>query len=412
MKVLHVVNYGWPYVDGYTVRTRGLVGAQRRVLGLDAQVVVSGFPAFARGRDEDLVTEGWGPDQHVAVHEPPPSRVPARLLGLQRPTLGLAPQAERAYTAGLARVVDRVRPDVVHAHHPAFVGRAAARVARQRGLPFVYELRCFNGDYDLDTRNPYLLARGRRQNALEVALARRADVAVTIADGLAGRLVGGGTDPDRTVVVRNAVDLGLFTPRDPQPAGLQDPEVLRVGYATTFEAVEGLDTLVEAAGLASERLRLDGGPRLQVELLGTGRDADRVAALVRAQGLDDVVLLPGFVPAGTVRDRYAGWDLFVVPRRPDAAVAALTTPLKPLEALAVGLPVLSSDLPALRELLGAFDGVRFAEATPQRLADELVAFAADPWVPARPADLSGRAWDVEVRRYDDVYAAARARHRR
>ena len=410
MRVLHVVNYGWPYVDGYTVRTRGLVGAQRRALGLDAQVVVSGFGAFARGRDEDLVTEGWGPDQHVAVHAP--SRLPARVDALQRPTLGLAPAAEAAYRRGLADVVDQVRPDVVHAHHPAFVGRSAARVARERGLPFVYELRCFNGDYDLDTRNPYLLARGRRQNALETALARSADVAVTIADGLAGRLVDGGVARERVRVVRNAVDLGLFTPREEQPAGLQDPGVLRVGYATTFEAVEGLDTLVEAAALARDRLAAGGGPRLEVTLLGTGRDAGRVAGLVRERGLDDVVLLPGFVPAGSVRDRYAGWDLFVVPRRPDAAVAALTTPLKPLEAVAVGLPVLASDLPALRELLGAFDGVRFAQASPERLADELVRFAGDPWVPERPADLSGRAWDVEVRRYDDVYAAARARHPR
>ena len=410
LRVLHVLNYGWPWVDGYTVRSRGLLTAQREVLGLDTVVAVSPYPAFARAQDPALVTSAWGPEQVAVPHREGPvgARLPRGVAGLQRPALGLSPAAHPAFVRGLVDVASEVDPDVVHGHHPAYVARASRDAARLLGLPFVYEVRCFNGDYDLDRRSPWVVARGRRQNALEEALCRDADEVVTIADGLARRVVAAGVDPGRVTVVRNAVDLGRFRPRAAQQPFQRDG-VLRVGYATTFEAVEGLDTLVEAAGLAAPRLRAE-GRRLEVVLAGTGRDAERIAREVSGRGLEDVVALPGFVPVGQMPALYDSLDLFVVPRR-SAAVSVDTTPLKPLEALATGVPVLCSDLPALRELLGGRDGVRFVQAQAAPLADALLAFAEEPWTPAVAPDLSDRSWDAEVVRYREVYDRALRRRR-
>ena len=36
--LLHVLNYGWPHLDGYTARSIGLIAAQRRTLGLNVAV--------------------------------------------------------------------------------------------------------------------------------------------------------------------------------------------------------------------------------------------------------------------------------------------------------------------------------------------------------------------------------------
>ncbi|MEJ5915135.1 glycosyltransferase [Pseudokineococcus sp. 1T1Z-3] len=408
MKVLHVVNYGWPHVDGYTVRSRSLVVAQRRELGYETSVAASAYPVFARASDPALVVDGWGPGQHQVV--PRAGRlgrvaervVPGALQRAQRPALGLAPLQERAAARGLLDVVDAVQPDVVHAHHPAYAARAARAAARARGLPFVYELRCFNGDYDLDARNPYYLARGRRQNALEAELARSADHVVTIADGLARRLRAAGVPEERLSVVRNAVDTARFTPQDRSG---HDPSVLRVGYATTFEAIENVDALVGAAALARDELARQ-GRRLEVTVAGAGRDLERVRALVADRGLQDLVDLPGFVPIGAMPQWYADLDLFVVPRKA-AAVAADTTPLKPLEALATGLPLLVSDLPAMRELLAGRAGVELVEASPQPLADAVLRFARAPWTPPQAPDLGDRAWSREVHRYPEVYRRAR-----
>ncbi len=368
MRILHVLNYGWPHVDGCTARGRSLVTAQAAELGLDVRVAVSPFPVFARATDPELTTPVWGPQQLQVPAVPGPRALPPSVRRFERPALGLGPLAEAEMARGLVRLAADWRPDVVHAHHPAYVGRAARTAARVLGVPFVYELRCFNGDYDLDAKNPYYLARGRRQNVLELALCRKAGAVVTISDGLAARIVAGGVPRERVHVVRNAVDTALWRPLERTPV----PGRLTVGYATTFEAMEGLDTLVAAVGVAREQLAAD-GTELRVVLAGTGRDWQRIRDLVDTAGLADVVELPGFLRLPELRELYRRLDLFVVPRRA-AAVATDTTPLKPLEALAVGLPVLATDLPALRELLAGRDGVRHVPASAEGLAAGLLDF--------------------------------------
>ena len=384
MRVLHLVNYGWPYVDGYTARSRSIVSSQRRELGIDAVVAVSPYPPFAQAQDPGLVADGWGPGQvQVQGHRtrPPPWRTTGSGVGA---TVG------PAFVRGLLEVMDAHPPDLVHAHHPAYVGRAGLAAARQRGLPFVYEVRCFNGDYDLDARHPYLRARGHRQNRLELALCRAADRVVTISAGLAERIVAGGVPEHRVDVVRNAVDTELWThfPR------AEHPGTLRIGYATTFEAIEGLDLLVAAVEQVAPVLAAR-GVGLEVVLAGTGRDWGRIQHLVAKAGLQTVIQLPGFLTREALHLFYADLDLFVVPRRP-AAVSTDTTPLKPLEALASGRPLLTTDLPALRELLRGQEAARFVPADAPGLAAGILAFADEPWHPQTPVALGERSWAREV----------------
>jgi glycosyltransferase involved in cell wall biosynthesis len=84
-------------------------------------------------------------------------------------------------------------------------------------------------------------------------------------------------------------------------------------------------------------------------------------------------------------------DLFVNPRV-DERAARYITPLKPYEAMALGVPVLVSDLPALREIVDP--PARGAVAPPgdaDGLADAIEALIDDP---ARRASMghAGREW--------------------
>ena len=112
--------------------------------------------------------------------------------------------------------------------------------------------------------------------------------------------------------------------------------------------------------------------------------------------------LPGFLPYTAMPAFLRSLDVFVVPRH-DATVAQDTTPLKPLEALASGVPVWSTDLPALRELLAGRDGTQLFAPEPGALAD-LLATAVDA-PPDRPdgTDMRDRAWASEITRYREVY---------
>lgn len=387
--VVHLLNYGWPWIDGYTIRSAGLVTAQRERLGWRTRVVTGPYPPFARARDEDFTTTAWGPDQQSLATGSPQA--------WERPALRLAPVTHRRATGALRTLLAGDPPDLLHVHHPHALAAIAAPVATELGVPLVYEVRCFNGDYDLDRRHPWARARGRLANRWERTAARAADHVVTIGDALAQR-------PEladvEVTVVRNSVARRLFAPDgDVAVPAHAATAALHVGYATTFERIEGLDRLVEAVDGARRR-----GADVRATIAGTGRDWDRIAGLVAARGLQDVVHLPGFVPYRAMPALLRSMDLFVVPRH-DATVVQDTTPLKPLEALACGTPVVAHDLPAIRELLAAHPDVTLV-ADLAELVGLLVDAAGSP-PPRGDGDVGDRTWDAEVLRYRDVADAAR-----
>src|SRR5436305_3427442 len=47
----------------------------------------------------------------------------------------------------VAATVDEFRPDVIHAHHPFFLGNAALRLARSREVPLVFTHHTMRGHY-------------------------------------------------------------------------------------------------------------------------------------------------------------------------------------------------------------------------------------------------------------------------
>ena len=399
MRVLHVLNYAWPVIDGYTVRSIGLISAQKRHLGFDVDIAVSPFAPFTTAADPAFRTVEWGPEHQIDAGRGNGAGSSPRPKNWERPALGLSPIASARFRRGLDDIVARLSPDLIHAHHPHYIGAAAMRVAGKHRLPFVYELRCINGDYDREASDPYRRLRGSWQNLLEHALCRKASAIVTISAGLKERLIGAGAASDRVHIVRNSVDAALFTPGEPNRS---DKPALRVGYATTFETMENLEGAVRAAALAAPRLAAL-GKRLEMILAGTGRDFARISELVRSLGMESLVRLPGFLPYREMPDFYRSLDLFLIPRKA-APVSQDTTPLKPLEALACGLPLLCSDLPAMRELLGGRGDVRFVGSAPEPMADGIVAFAKQPWLGG--GGVAERDWSSEIRRYEAIYAAA------
>ena len=144
-------------------------------------------------------------------------------------------------------------------------------------------------------------------------------------------------------------------------------------------------------------------------LVGSG-DA---AAAVRARGADlpapGRLVMPGRVPKEQVADHLAALDVFAVPRR-DLDVCRLVTPLKPAEAMAARLPLVVSDLPALREFVDdGVEGYVVPPEDPAALADALQRLA-DPALRARMGEAgrrraaATRTWEAVVDTYLGVYA--------
>jgi glycosyltransferase involved in cell wall biosynthesis len=91
---------------------------------------------------------------------------------------------------------------------------------------------------------------------------------------------------------------------------------------------------------------LDRAPHLKLLLVGDGATFDAVASFVKAQGLEDRIVLTGRVKHAEVPGLLAAMDLAVLPSAGD-----YTSPVKLFEFMACGVPPVAPDFGPIQEVL-------------------------------------------------------------
>ncbi|WP_404379869.1 TIGR04063 family PEP-CTERM/XrtA system glycosyltransferase [Caenispirillum salinarum] len=396
MKILHVLDHSVPMHSGYSFRTLGILREQR-ARGWETCHLTS--PKHTREGPAEEEAEG------LVFHRTP--MPPARGAGgwplLREHAL------MRATEARLIDVVRKERPDILHAHSPALNAVPAVRVGRRFGLPVVYEIRAFWEDAAVSHGTARAGDwRYRLTRALESWAVRHATAVTTIAEGLRGDLLARGVPPGKVTVIPNAVDANAFRTSGRRDPGLEARLGLGgcvvLGFLGSFYGYEGLDGLLRALPDIARRR-----PEVRVLLVGGGPEDARLHALAADLGVADRVVFTGRVPHAEVQAYYDLVDVLVFPRA-RIRLTDLVTPLKPLEAMAMGKPVLASDVGGHRELIrdGATgwlfppdDPAALAAAVDRVLADR------DHWpavLEAAHAYVEGeRSWRAVVARYEGVY---------
>lgn len=404
MRILHVLDHSVPLHSGYAFRTLAIL-EQQRVLGWETAHVTSAKHAVAAACEE--MVDGF----HFYRVLPARGRL-ARLPVLE----------QVAVITGLCRrlgqIIDTVKPDVVHAHSPSLNGVAALRAARRLGLPVVYEVRALWEDGAVDH------GRGRAgglrywaSRTLETYVLRRAGAVTTICEGLRREILGRGIPEDRVTVIPNAVDAARFgtdAPRDSELARRLDLDGVPVlGFIGSFFGYEGLPVLLRALSIITDR-----APDVRVLLVGGGAEETALHQEARELGIADRVVFTGRVPHDRIPAYYRLADILVYPRRA-SRLTELVTPLKPLEAMAVGRLVIASDVGGHRELIRHGEtGLLFPAGDAGALAATVLEIIGDD---ERRRSIEGtarrwveseRTWAASVRRYAAVYtglvAGARA----
>lgn len=396
MKILHILDHSIPLQSGYTFRTRAII-EQQRSLGWDtAQVTSSKHKSGGPGVEEvDGLRFYRTPASDSFVGGLP-------LLKQWEVVTGL--------TRRLADVIERERPDLLHAHSPSLNGIAAIRVGRRLGLPVVYECRAFWEDAAADhgTSKEWGL-RYRLTRALETRVFRGADAVTCICEGLRSDILARGVPAEKVTVIPNAVDVERFDycpPRDSALAhelGLENATVL--GFLGSFYAYEGLTLAVRALPQI-----LSQHPEVRLLLVGGGPQEAELKDLVRRLELEKEVVFTGRVSHEDVERYYSLVDLLLYPRLP-MRLTDLVTPLKPLEAMAQGNLVLASSVGGHRELIRPGENGRlFSPGSVEALSGAVIAFLAerDEWEAQRVAGRRfverERTWSASVGRYRSVYA--------
>lgn len=404
MKVLHVLETSVPELVGYTVRGRYIVAHQRR-LGLEPVVVTSPFFQGATGQDTEVID---GITYYRSNHIRRPNKEQQKLAAYWTRF-----QMLRRYREFVAEIARREHPDVIHAHSSYTNGLAARHASQRAGIPFVYELRTLWGESAVVEDN--LAPNSLKYQAvwrLELGVMRKANRVVAISQGIRDAIVERGIDPQKIDIVPNGVDTGIFVP---QSADEELAKILGltgcfvVGFIGSLRRLEGLDLLVEAFRAIWRQ-----EPRARLLIVGDGPERSRIEALARDVGLDEVIRCTGLVPHGDVLRYYSLMDILVYPRI-DARINHTVTPLKPLEAMAMGKVCLASDVGGLKELVeDRVTGLLFSRGDAADLADKILLLAADQNLRDRlalhgqVAVRKGREWSVIASRYADIYRRAGA----
>ena len=379
MKILHILANGPPDVNGYAIRTHGLMKAYSElpnieVVGLTSPwypdkdsmaepIEMDGITyhrclhpsrmksvkgtamkwSASRGRDRIAGSEGF-------ASKPLWRRAMSLLFKPLRP--GWSWLEERIifkhFTSRIIEVAKEENAEIIHAHVPYRVGIPALRAARKLGIPFTYEMR---GMWEESAVASGRWKSGglayRRFRRMETKVLRAADTVICISQTLRQEAISRGVEESKISVVPNAVGAEVLRNESDLFNEMKDQleDKLVVGYIGSLRELEGVDLTAKAVSILKEK-----GFDVNLFVLSSQSGQNELRAYCNELGITDDSHIVGPVPHDQVAPFYDLIDVFVV-SRPDTRVTRLVTPLKPFEAMRSGTAVVMADLPALAEIV-------------------------------------------------------------
>ncbi len=172
---------------------------------------------------------------------------------------------------------------------------------------------------------------------------------------------------DRIGIWQSATSPGMLKAH-PSAVRPGDNHPLRVMYHGSFGIDRGLEETIQAMRLLQER-----GVPVELFMMGQGTQAAKLKAL--APGLTNVVFHEA-VPHEEVPAHLARADVGILPFKPTAVMRS-SSPLKLMEYLAAGRPVIASRIEAIEDVVGSDGAIYLTAQTPEAIADAIAAAEAN-----------------------------------
>ncbi|MCX5662520.1 MAG: glycosyltransferase family 4 protein [Planctomycetota bacterium] len=276
---------------------------------------------------------------------------------------------------GLAKRLRSIGVDHIHchfAHAPTTLGMYAARQMR---VPF-----SFTGH-----ANDIF----QRRSILKTKLARASFVSCISAwhrsfyQEVQGAPGAGAADAYR--VIRCGVDVSAWTESVRHANG--SASTMQILTLCRLVEKKGVDTLIRALallrGIATGGTGAAGSVDWRLTIAGDGPYRQSLEALARELKCDAAITWLGAVDNEKVPGLLAKTDVFALPCKEDSRGDRDGIPVVLMEAMACGVPALSGNLPAIRELIDdGVNGLLVDGTDPKALADRLA------WLAANPAERS------------------------
>jgi colanic acid/amylovoran biosynthesis glycosyltransferase len=218
---------------------------------------------------------------------------------------------------------------------------------------------------------PHLPQRTELRDRLTGSLAR-ATCVHCVSGAIREEAVALGADPRTAVVIRPAVDPTVFAPA-PDRARRQRFTVVTTGSLIWRKGHE--------YAIAAMRQLVDRGIDAGLDIIGDGPDRQRIVYTIHDLGLQSTVRLLGRLEPNEVLRHLQTADAFLLSSLSEGISNAV------LEAMACGLPVVTTDSGGMREAVtDGLEGFVVPVRDPDAMAHALVTLAGDPLLRARMGD--------------------------
>lgn len=386
-RVLYLVNSAQPYtVSGYTVRTQSLLRELRRRNAAVYPATRMGYPATIGVIPTHDSVDVEGIKYFLVL----PSRMAFRRSRNRQEAINLLVEKARQLDITLLHTTTDFRN-----------ASLVSEVARILGIPWVYEVR---GERDrtlelenTGQRSRNFLAEFRRRESLAM---QAASAVLVLSEVSRRRVEERGVPNDNIYVVPNGFDRDEAMEAPTRNVAREKNGIplstKLIGTITSVVDYEGLDSLV----LALEFLDED----TKALIVGSGSALPALQQLAEKRGLADRVVFTGKQDPQAIPLWCAALDVFVLPRR-DHEVCRVVTPLKPMLAMGMKIPVVASDLPAVREATGEL-ALYVPPDDPEALSEAIRKVFADPdhfYSHRLEAFLDARTWQASAQRLIEAY---------
>ncbi len=396
LKILHILDKSVPNLSGYSIRAKYIVRFQKEY-GLNPVCITS--PKYEVEPQNETING-------ISYYR---SYIDTPTFFLKIPFL-----KERivmdTFKKNIRKVVEKEKIDIIHAHSPSLCGLPAMAVAKDKNIPFVYEIRAFWEDAAVD------LARFKENSFkykvsqyMEGKLFKDADALIAICEGIKTEIFRR-VPRENIYIVKNGIDVEQFKPREKgkkiiKKYNLENKVI--VGFIGTFFKFEGLELLLKAVpGI------IRGNKNVVFMIVGAGVEDSNLRNFSRSNPvINENVIFTGRMPHEEILDFYSVMDILVYPRI-SKRITEFVTPLKPLEAMSMEKAVLISDVGGLKELIdNDRTGIYFRAGDTDDLAGKILMLAGNPQLreqlgkTARAEVVQHRNWSKIVPKYLEIYEA-------
>ena len=407
LKILHLLTISLPKLAGYSIRTHNILKYQSDYCFPFALTE----PDFLPKKTPDII-------DNIIYYRHPPTSAYNCFFNQRIKKMTRKLKINKWYYRTLFRknlfflkkLLNFYPADIIHVQSSTFYGTFGGLIAKKLKIPFIFEVRGFVEDTHIGLgilKEGSFQYNNRKRARLKII--KKADVIVTLSYPMKKELISQGIEDNKIKIIPNGVNIEKFLPKSQyislkHKLGLKNEKIL--GYIGSIRRIEGIEILLQAIKIIKQKVKditlliIDPGDPIYIKELRT---------ITEKLDIKNNIKFIGSVPNNEIDDYYSIVDICIIPRL-NLRVNQFVTPLKPLEAMAMGKLLITSDLPALRELVKPkISGELFEAENYKELAEKLLFYLNNQEMinkigkKARDYVVTHYSWNNIIKKYLSLY---------